>query len=51
MKDLNESRRLLVDNLIKERTKINRSNTINDIKDNYEDTIVFYDYQGNILVS
>lgn len=35
MKNLNEARRILVDNLIKERTKIKRTNTITEIEVEY----------------
>ncbi len=48
MKNLNETRRLLVENLIKERTKVKRNNIINKEKDNYkEDTN--YHFEVSVL--
>lgn len=48
MKNLNETRRLLTDNLIKERTKIKRNNIINEIKDDYKEENN-YTYEVSVL--
>lgn len=48
MKDLNESRRLLVDNLIKERIKVTRHNTANEEQDNYKED-KNYNYEISVL--
>ena len=48
MKNLNETRRLLTDNLIKERIKVKRNNIINDIKDDYQEK-ADYNYEVSVL--
>ena len=48
MKKVNEARRLLVENLIKERTKSHRKNIINEVKLNYEEE-KNYKYEISVL--
>lgn len=48
MKNINETRRHLVEELIKERTKVNRNKAINEIKDNYKEE-TNYSFEISVL--